>query len=275
MEFPVSDKTSRYYLTEGECFSFKTHLKYISFLSDKSTNLQITTNLSGLKKIIKNDFLSKNIKKRIKLIKTLKKNIENEWCELKKNKEFSNLFNTWILTKIYYNLFHMKTIICVLYSGEENHLNLSHTGTIDKIFKKFVFSEDLFNIEKKISEALNYKYKNEQDRTNSILKKIANYKLDYFQINEKIKNFRTDKNKNKKNEFLNDNFVKMENFFYWYRIKNNYREVHFLEEENNIDNHYEFYKHVYILYKNFYNCYEKFINNLSKKRLNNEILKIK
>jgi len=64
----------------------------------------------------------------------------------------------------------------------------------------------------------------------------------------------------------------MYEFFYWYRIKSNYRDLEFLDKDIDDGQFKDFYKNYFKLTISFYEALKKMINNLSKMRLSKEIL---
>jgi len=110
------------------------------------------------------------------------------------------------------------------------------------------------------------------ERIVQILKKLIDYKIEDFQRKEGIKNFRSKKNREKKKELLDKDTVNIFEFFYWYRIKSNYRDLEFLDKDISDRQFNDFYKNYFELTSKFYTALKYLINDLSKKRLNKEIL---
>jgi hypothetical protein len=111
-----------------------------------------------------------------------------------------------------------------------------------------------------------------KERIVQILKKLVCYKLEELQRDEKIKNFRTKKAKEGKKKFLNENTVNIFEFFYWYRIKANYRDLEFLNKDIGSDKFKEFYKNYYELTLTYLNAFKQLINQLAMVRLGRSIL---
>lgn len=75
-----------------------------------------------------------------------------------------------------------------------------------------------------------------------------------------------------KENFLDNKEISLFEFFYWYRIKTNYRDLAFLDQELYEEDIVKFYENYYLLTINFYNAFKKLINNLSKKRFGRDII---
>ena len=111
-----------------------------------------------------------------------------------------------------------------------------------------------------------------EERVAQILKKLVRYKLEDIQREEKIKNFRSKKNRKIRDDFLTKNTVNIFEFFYWYRIKANYRDLEFLNKDISSKQFEEFYRNYFELTLYFFEALKKIINDLSKIRLGKIIL---
>ena len=113
---------------------------------------------------------------------------------------------------------------------------------------------------------------NLNERIVQILKKLIDYKIENFQRKEGIRNFRSKKNIEKNKEFLEKDTVDIFEFFYWYRIKSNYRDLEFLDKDISDRQFCDFYRNYFELTSKFYTALKELINDLSRKRLSKEIL---
>ena len=262
---------------------FRTHMNYVSCLNKISKDLSISL-LLNIK--TKSDYDSKKLKKKLDLIKLIKKSLDEEYKFTIKNEEFAEIGSTWIAVKSYYLIFNMCLIVCFLINDEEKNLNLGHKNVLNNIKKlikekKIIFNKKEFNEFHICKEALKFRLsKNESlrldlednKRISSILKKIAEYKLENFKREENIENFRFKINQNKRNDFIKKEETNLYEFFYCYRIKANYRDLDFLNQEIHQENFFDFYKNYYELTMNFYEAFKGLINNISKIRLGEKIL---
>jgi hypothetical protein len=196
----------------------------------------------------------------------------------------------WIAVKSYYLIFNLLLVLEYLISTQESSFNVSHDGLLKKFKtrlkeRQIVFNEDIFNTNFQCSKIGNLKFKPgsnlktvginlKKERVPQVFKKLVSYKIEDFQRKEKIKNFRSKKAREKKKEFLEKNTVNMCEFFYWYRIKSNYRDLEFLDKDIDDRQFKNFYKNYFELTISFYKALEKLINVLSKTRLGKEILQL-
>lgn len=262
---------------------FMTHLNYVGCLNVVLHGLTAECKLEIKNKIKENKILDK----KIKLIKLITKSLNEELKAIKVNLSFAEVCVPWIAVKAYYLLFNLFLIAEYLISGQESFFNSSHEGLLKKLKnhikkKDIVFNKEVLNTNFRCSEIINTKVKlganlkivgvNLEERVLQILKKLIYYKIDDFQRKEKIKNFRSKKDRERKKEFLENNNINICEFFYWYRIKSNYRDLEFLDKDIDDEQFKVFYKNYFELTVLFFKALKGLINDLSKKRLNKEIL---
>jgi hypothetical protein len=263
---------------------FMTHFNYVKCLKTIADGLDIECKLD-IKNKIKNG--STNLKKKVNLIKLIKRSLDEEYKTIEQNPAFAEVCVPWIAVKSYYFIFNLLIVLEYLISGQESSFNASHDGLLKKFKNRLenqeiVFNKNIFNTNFQCSKIGNLKFKpgsnlkivgiKLEDRVLHVLKKLILYKIEDFQRKEKLKNFRSKKAKEKKKEFLENNSVNMCEFFYWYRIKSNYRDLEFLDKDIDDSQFRDFYKNYFELTISFYEALKKLINYLSKMRLDKEIL---
>ena len=262
---------------------FMTHLNYISCMKELSENLNIKSNLNI---ISKSSYKKECLDKKLRLIFLIKESLDEEYKKATGEKDFAKICSIWMPVKAYYLLFNLLIILHSLISDSETSLNITHIKSI-KIFRDFLaekdiaFSKDEFNIVSSCEDAISFNSASgdtlkrdveDNIRAKSILKKLCRYKLEDFQRSENIKNFRKKKDREKKKAFLESNFISLFEFFYWYRIKTNYRDLAFLDQEIDEKDIIKFYENYYSLTINFYDALKELINDISKKRFNESII---
>ena len=263
---------------------FLTHLNYVECLNTLSQKLILRDNLNIRNQIEESLYLSK----KLNLIKLTLKNIKGEYSTILKRPDFAELCVSWISVKSYYLIFNLLLILDYLITGQESSFNLSHEKVINR-FKKYLdddflsFNKKIFNknfscfriIKLKVKPGANIKVMNFtlKERAIQIFKKLVDYKLQEFKRREGIKNFRTKKNQEKRNQFLQTNTVNLFEFFYWYRIKANYRDLEFLDKDISSKQFKNFYKNYFESTKNFINAFVPVINKLAKIRLKRNLFR--
>lgn len=260
--------------------NFKTHLSYISSLNQISKNLRITHNLKIRSKIKK----SAEIDKKINLIRLIKKSLDEEYKICSSNKDFSEMCCIWMPIKAYYLMFNLWIVLCHLIDGFA--LNSSHRYILKKLKElisnqKIVFNKEIFNALYSHKKILEFKTKRgeilrndvDQDKLiQSLLKKIINYEVEDFKRRKKIKNFRKKVDRKKRDNFLKEK-INICEFFYWYRIKANYRDLEFLNQQIPAERFFDFYKNYFELTNNFYNAFKNLVNDIAKIRFGEALIK--
>jgi len=167
---------------------------------------------------------------------------------------------------------------CLKQTHNENRRWLKKAISESKlIFNSHVFNKILSSSKvtaRKFHAGENLKISNVEivPRIIQVLKKMVDYQIQQLVYDKKIKNFRTNESKKIKADFLEKESVSLCEFFYWYRIKANYRDLEFLNHEIPTSSYVEYYGKYYNLTMNFYNALKDQINVLSKIRFAKEIL---
>ncbi len=262
---------------------FQTHLNYVLFMEKFSNGLNIKLNIDI---DINTKFKKTSLSKKLKFIKMIKENLEDEYKKSMQEVEFAKICSMWIPVKSYYLIFNQLLVLCSLINNNEKNLNYSHKKSIvdfrEMIKKGIVFSnKEEFNKIYSCLKATNFKTKigdnlredvEEGLRIKGILKKLCSYKFESYCRERKIESFRSKKDKEKKKLFFDNTEISLFEFFYWYRIKANYKDLSFLDQEIYSEKISQFYKSYYSLTMNFYNALKDLINDISKKRLGETII---
>lgn len=258
---------------------FTTHSNYINCLKILSDKLAVTINLSQLTSIKKSPI----IRKKVKLIKLTEENVREEYQKICQFKDYSQICVSWIPVKSYYLFFNLLLLLIYLTEGREKWLGASHGDLHDKLKdlikqQKLVFNERKFNKIYSPREILSWDIPTGgniriTNRDYDLLRKqtakiLLRYKKEEFKRIRNIKSLREPK----KSRFLNTTTINLCEFFYWYRIKANYRDMEFIDSKVSTDNFYDFYKNYYFLTINFFKALKPAINNLAISRINERIL---
>ncbi|MFA6016465.1 MAG: hypothetical protein WC744_00010 [Patescibacteria group bacterium] len=256
--------------------SFLTHENYIEFIRMKSKNLEIKVSCNIRSKISESPLL----KSKTRLSFLTMENLEKEMEIIEELKDYAVVCSSWIPVKSYYLFFNLSLILEYLISGDGNVLKQeSHQGLLNKlknriISKELIFSESCFNQVYTAAEIDQWKFEPgnnlrtvlQIDRDKQIVKKLLNYSKEEF----RRRNKRTISGKNK-SLFYNHTKISLIGFFYWYRIKVNYRDLEFLDSKVNESLFYEYYKNYYLASKRFYTAFVREINRLANIRFGKEL----
>jgi len=259
--------------------NFTTHLNYVRCFNQLSKNLGLNCKINITNKIKE----TKDLTKKIHLIELIFENLQEEHKLILGNPSFAEICIPWIAVKSYYLIFNLLLIIKYLITSDKNSFNSSHYNIL-KEFKTYLKKNDLnftrveFNeiyigrsvLKWKAKPHANIKIINPdlKERFFQIIKILMKYCIEEFKRKEKINTLNCKKGK----DFLNKANINVCEFFYWYRIKSNYRDLEFLDKGIDDDQFLDFYQNYFELTENFYIAYKNLINELSIKRLGKKIL---
>lgn len=262
---------------------FVTHLNYVTFLNEMSKDIKITNKRTIEKQIFDNPILGK----KINLIKLTLKGIEGEYKIIHKSPEYAIVCVSWISVKAYYLLYNLCLILKYIVTGNRSSFNSSHINILEDFkgyilrgelefnkveFNKFYICKEILNWKSKSGANIKFVAINKEERFLQIIKKLANYSLEEFKRSNNIKSFRSKENKKSLNIFLNNKQINICEFFYWYRIKANYRDLEYLNKDISDDKFRDFYYCYYELVLSFYKALKNLINDIAKIRLGKELL---
>lgn len=226
-----------------ETSTFKTHLNYIKCVDLLFANSSIGINITTTGKLA-----NPRMDSFVKLARFTKSSIKNDLSFIDQDNEYAQVVAPWIPVKCYYQLYYLESMFLFLLDG--NVSGFSASGGHSKVREgmkraikdgKMRFSTDKLNELYIARDALAFKassgnnvqkdYYKTDNCIGSVVKKITSYKEKDWKERNKIDNFRTKVNKDRRNIFL-DKEVVLQDFFYWMRIKANYKDVDFLDFDN-------------------------------------------
>ncbi len=262
---------------------FITHANYVEHLNGMANDLKINYTKNIKSKISHTNFIDK----KLNLIKLTLRGLEIEYNAILDSPEYAIVCVSWISVKAYYLLYNMCLIFKYLITGNKESFNSSH-GKIIEEFKKYVedgklvFSQRKFNKLYTCYDILKWKFKSganirhtnvdDEERYMQIIKKLANYSQEEFKRKKKIKNLRKIVDKKLHSNFLLTNKIGICEFFYWYRIKANYRDLEYLNENIGDYKFKELYCNYYELTLSFYRAFKVLINTIAKIRFGKDIM---
>lgn len=227
---------------------FRTHWNYIKCLNSILTNLQITINVSA-----DNQLDSQITNKFQRLSQITKLSIQSDLSACRQEVAYASVVAPWIPVKCYYRLYYLETIFLYYLSGDQcGFRNGGHTRVRASFLNNI--EQGNFNLLNSSSPILSeisvwetassfrtfsrinisgvyYMY---PDCHKSIRKKMAEYiKIDWMQKNN-LQNFRTALARQKRDTQLKPKKFLLTDYFYWMRIKANYRDVDFLDFDHDV-----------------------------------------
>jgi hypothetical protein len=225
--------------------SFQTHLNYAKRMGHILSGSRITVTAMEGVRVIHNE---KN--KFRKLYDVTRKSIEKDVELAREDSAFAVIAAPWFPVKCYYALYYLESILIHLLDGSTSgFLKGGHTAIRKKFYANLVTGsivlsapgvsricmlEEVQRIPA-IESGRNARssFWKEEACSDSILKKLADYKLHDAKLGRKW-NLHTRAHQIEKAEFIARERIALLDFFYWYRIKANYRDLDYIDFENGI-----------------------------------------
>lgn len=225
--------------------SFRTHLNYIKCFEKLLSGCTLTISLTGIP-AKRTDDITRFKKLYNVTLKSIKKDVEL----VQEDSAFAVIAAPWFPVKCYYALYYLESILAHLLTGNEKGFGKGgHTGVRKHIYYLTSSGAISFSVAElnhvntltKISELpaidpgqnARANYWENTECVNSIAKKLMEYKLLEKKRSEKW-NLRKKKDREAQKEFIGNESLMILDFFYWYRIKANYRDLDYIDFENGI-----------------------------------------
>lgn len=224
--------------------SFRTHLNYVKCIEKllSSSNLSVQKNGTPTKR-------NNEVKRFQKLYNVTLKSIKKDVELAKEDAEFAVIIAPWFPVKCYYAIYYLESVLLHLIDGCAYGFSKGgHTGVRKKIYS-LINSNILFNHSDldtvynltqvqsmpSIDSGRNARndYWQKQECIQSVAKILMRYKLHDAKTGRKW-NLRTKKHRAEKQQFISTEQLALIDFFYWYRIKANYRDLDYIDFENGI-----------------------------------------
>ena len=245
--------------------SFRTHLNYIKCLEKLFASSTTSVSRTGT-------FTKRNVEitRFQKLYKVTLKSIRKDIELAREDSAFAVIAAPWFPVKCYYALYYLESVLTHLLDGSVQGFGKGgHAGIRKKIYSlvdtgAIVFSAAELNRVYGLTQiralpAINAgqnarsDYWQKADCINSVAKKLMDYKLHDAKIGRKW-NLHTKKHRDEQKLFVGTERLMIADFFFWYRIKANYRDLDYIDFENGISEtevleYLESYNKVFELYR--------------------------
>ncbi len=227
---------------------FRTHWNYIKCINYLLTDLEIEINIGT-----RSQLDPSRIIKFSRLAELTKVSIQSEIQASGQVSDYASVVAPWIPVKCYYRLYYLEAIFLYLLTGEPSGFqNGGHTKVRKSLIRKIENNEfTLVNgFDSLLSEIsvwefatqfratsganIGFDYFLNPDCHKSIRKKIAEYIRIGWMQQERLSSFRTLRARNLRDSNLHPKKFLIFDYFYWMRIKANYRDIDFLDFENDV-----------------------------------------
>lgn len=249
-----------------------THLNYVKYLWSNTKSLRLTyKNTIGKNSSLKR----KDFKDRVNLIKLTYKSLNEEAKQVEGLHEYARACSAWIAIKSYYLLFYLETILLSLIltqnklkasHGEVRKLikNLGRDGSLKASFVQLSVVITHAECEKSgVKSGANLRGQlSDADRYKQLMKKLREYSQEEYKRSNKLKRMTKLHSAN-----FSKQKISLADFFYWYRIKSNYRDLEFIAgDEAKMSDLYDFYRMYNQAVINVSKAYVRLINEVYANR---------
>jgi len=225
--------------------SFQTHLNYAKRLDLLLTGCEASITPAGAVRIHK-----PSIERFAKLHKLTRKSIEKDIELAREDPAFAVIAAPWFPVKCYYALYYLESILTHFIDGTLiGFTRGGHKGIRTKMATHLgngmvVFNSPDLNRVPSLQEVqalpaiisgrnARAGFWRETECTDCVLKKMTEYRLHDAKADGKW-DLRTIAGRAKRDEFTTGKQIACLDFFYWYRIKANYRDLDYIDFENGI-----------------------------------------
>lgn len=224
---------------------FLTHLNYVRRIEHLLSGCGLTVT-PGTKGVTRDTEVARFMRLHAATHKSIKKDVELAGGD----PAFAVIAAPWLPVKCYYALYYLETNLFHLLDGNASgFVKGGHTAIRKKLAADLTrgvvsFSNQELNRTHTLREVdglpaliagqnTRATFWQEDGCTDSILKKLTDYKF-HDQRTGKKWNLRTKKDQRERDLFMERERVTPLDFFYWYRIKANYRDLDYIDFENGV-----------------------------------------
>lgn len=225
--------------------SFITHLNYIRCLKKILSEASISVSTRG--SFIKND---EEVNRFRNLFRLTKMSLATDIRLARHNPAFAIIVAPWFPVKCYYALYYLESILIHLADGSNQGFTRGGHTSVRKVIYTHITTNlinftitDLSSVYSLASiDALppipsgsntSSGFWEQPQCISSLLKKLKEYKVHNQMLSQKW-NLHRKKDREEKNRFIAREKISLLDFFYWYRIKANYRDLDYIDFENGI-----------------------------------------
>ncbi|MDZ7744606.1 MAG: hypothetical protein U5K77_02485 [Candidatus Saccharibacteria bacterium] len=234
---------------------FKTHLNYVRCIAGQYAGLSLTTPLTPTSALS-----TTNINRFKKLADLTSKSIEIELKAGSIDHEYAQIIVGWIPVKCYYRIYYLESIMVYLLNGNSigfgrgGHKGVRRALSILINNNQLAFSNVNISTQSTIAMIRTHKiasganlsptYYLTDDCVHSVRKKISEYQEQDWKAGRKIKTYSTAASRSSRDNYYATSTLNLTDFFYWMRIKVNYKDLDFLDfpSAGSPDDAYEYVK---------------------------------
>lgn len=228
-----------------ETGSFSTHLNYVRCVRSLFSNAELEF-INGRNAQKSNG----NVKRFQQLANITHRSIDFDWQLAQSNHAFAQITAPWFAVKCYYSLYYRESIFAYLFDGTTTGFTKGGHGRIRSKFRQLLKSGQITISNQELNSvyqlstirtfpsiALGSNTRSnfwmDSDCPKSIAKKLMEYAL-HDQKMAQNWNLRTKKDRLSKEDYIQKSELSLLDFFFWYRIKANYRDLDYIDFEKGV-----------------------------------------
>lgn len=217
---------------------YKTHLNYIKCIEAQFAAISLSTSLAPTAGLP-----TSGIDRFQKLADLTKQSIDNEISACSIAHEYAQIIVTWLPVKCYYRLYYLESVLVYLLNGNQTGFTRGGHKGVRKAISNLINANQLIfsNVEvstqttimmiraHRIASGANLSatYYTSPDCINSVRKKISEYQEHDWKEGRGIRAYITAASRASRDNFYATNTLNLTDFFYWMRIKVNYKDLDF------------------------------------------------
>jgi len=264
--------------------AFLTHLNYTDCLANLTDGLTLSLKTMPRKRVPETTALAT----KLRLAELTHTSLQSENSMVHRDPEYAEACVVWSAAKAYYLTYYLWTTLLHMIDIDNSILVARHTSLLKRVDNeirsgRLIFNKSYLNEVYTCQEISDYRIPpgvnlanityDSQTRIKQIRKKLNRYKLDDCKRQKGIKDFRTRAGREVRKEYYSNESLSINQFFYWYRIKANYRDLEFLGGGLNADDFGRYFRSYYRLTDNYFRALADLTNSVTLVRLGKRVFR--
>jgi len=251
MNLRMNSPLNNVYIAAGstETPQLSTHLNYLNYLWRNTR--QLTATYSN--RVERNPNITRVVfSERLNLARLTYRSLQEEMEQVNAAHDYARVCSAWVAIKGYYLLFYLETVLYSLVAADPAQLKVSHDMTrkfVRDICKSSALNTSFASLTDVVTHAdcvstgvtagANLRGQlDDQSRHKQLMKKLKEYAKEEFKRRKSIERLA-----GAAAQAFNQQELCLMDFFYWYRIKSNYRDLEFIAgESSSTPDLFDFYR---------------------------------
>lgn len=242
--------------------SFRTHLNYAKYLEQQLAGNKISISVQ------KGERNVQEVERYMRLHEPTHRSIFHDHGYTMENAAYGEVIAPWLPVKCHYSLYYLESILCHLLDGSVVGFRQGGHGNIRRHLSRAVqsgiiqFSNQTLNEVRSLKDVRQYpsikpgenarsEFWRDPKCTEALARKIVDYKLADAQGSARWNLLKPSHRKDRE-EYIDREKIMLLDFFYWYRLRANYRDLDYINFDGISPNEIQEYVHTYFMSYAFY-----------------------